>query len=132
MSRQIIGQGIGYPLGVSAQGGFALTREQSELEQAIHIILGTRPGERVMRPTFGSRLHELYFEPNNLQTAARAEQYVEEALQMWEPRVLVTAVEAMPDPDADNRLLIHITYQVKSTNDERTLVYPFYIIPEQE
>ncbi|MEM7330545.1 MAG: GPW/gp25 family protein [Chloroflexota bacterium] len=131
MATEIVGHGIGFPLGIGVQGGFSLTKEQSELEQAISIILGTSPGERVMRPTFGSRLQDLYFEPNNQQTAARAEQIVEEALGMWEPRVTVMSVEAYPDPNAANQLLIDISYQIKASNDERSLVYPFYLIPEE-
>jgi hypothetical protein len=37
------------------------------------------------------------------------------------------------DPAAADlgRLLILITYQVRSTKDERTLVYPFYLIREE-
>jgi phage baseplate assembly protein W len=56
---------------------------------------------------------------------------VEEALGMWEPRIRVTEVNIGPDPDADNRLLIAIEYELKSTHDKRSLVYPFYLIPEE-
>lgn len=109
-----------------------MASDRSDLEQAVDIILTTRPGERVMRPKFGSRLHELRFEPNNHQTAMRAVRYVEEALAMWEPRIIVQKVSAEPDPDAANRLTIFIEYTIKATNDERSLVYPFYIIPDEE
>ncbi|MBK8430807.1 MAG: GPW/gp25 family protein [Chloroflexi bacterium] len=132
MSKDIVGQGWAFPLGIGPQGGFAMTRERSELEQAVDIILSTRPGERVMRGKFGSKLHELYFEPNNQQTAMRAVRYVEEALAMWEPRIIVQKVTAEPDPEAGNRLLIYIDYTVKASNDERSLVYPFYMIPDEE
>jgi hypothetical protein len=30
-------------------------------------------------------------------------------------------------PDAPNRLLIHIDYRVRSNNQKRNLVYPFYL-----
>ena len=88
-----------------------------------------------MRPSFGSRLSELVFAPNNSHTAAIAQRYVEEALGMWEPRINVLDVTAYPDSDTDpnlnNRLLIIIEYEVKATNDKRSLVYPFYLIPEE-
>ena len=35
MATEIVGHGIGFPLGIGVQGGFSLTKEQSELEQAI-------------------------------------------------------------------------------------------------
>ena len=31
-----------------------------------------------------------------------------------------------------SRVLINIQYQVKATNDERNLVYPFYLVPLEE
>jgi phage baseplate assembly protein W len=131
MSNEIIGRGWAFPPQIGPQGGLGLTSERSELEQAIWIILSTAPGQRVMRPTFGCRLHELVFMPNNSHTAVLARRYVEEALGMWEPRVNVVQVETRPDPDNPTRLLIEIEYEVKATHDRRSLVHPFYLIPEE-
>ena len=131
MTNPIIGSGWTFPPRIDAQGGISLTNEFSELEQAIQIILSTSPGQRVMRPTFGCRLQELVFAPNNSQTAAQARRYVEEALCMWEPRIRVNDVRVGPDPNSTSRLLIEIEYQVKATHDKRSLVHPFYLIPEE-
>jgi phage baseplate assembly protein W len=132
MAEDFVGRGWAFPPRIDAQGGLALTSEISEIEQAIGIILTTSPGQRVMRPTFGSRLHELVFAPNNVETAARARRFVEQALGRWEPRIRVIEIETGPDPDADNRLLISIEYEIKATHDRRSLVHPFYLIPEEE
>jgi phage baseplate assembly protein W len=129
VSIEIVGRGWSFPPQIGPQGGLALTGEHSEVDQAIHIILSTSPGQRVMRPTFGCRLYELVFAPNNNQTAAQARRYVEQALGMWEPRISVTRVDARPDPEDAGRLLIEIEYKVKATHDRRSLVYPFYLIP---
>jgi uncharacterized protein len=131
MSKDIVGRGWAFPPKIDPQGGLALTSGLSELDQAVEIILTTSPGQRVMRPGFGCRLQELVFLPNNNQTAAQARRYVEEALGMWEPRIRVVNVEAGPDPDNPSRLLIEIEYEVKSTHDRRSLVHPFYLIPEE-
>jgi hypothetical protein len=131
MTNEIIGQGWAFPPHIDAQGGVALTNEYNELDQAIRIILSTPPGRRVMRPSFGCRLHELLFAPNNGQTAAQARRYVEEAIGMWEPRVRVTDIDVRPDPDETSRLLVDIEYELKMTHDRRSLVYPFYLIPEE-
>ncbi len=131
MTTNIIGQGWAFPPQIGPQGGFALTHDRNELDQAIRIILMTAPGQRVMRPTFGCRLHDLLFAPNNSHTAALARRYVEEALGMWEPRIRVHSVSARPDPAEAARLLIEISYETKATNDRRSLVYPFYLIPEE-
>ena len=132
-SETIVGRGWAFPLGVNPRGMIALTSEQSEIEQAIIIILSTPIGARVMRPAFGSRLHELIFAPNNSQTMAQARRYVEEALGMWEPRIQVTNVDVSTDAqDKDGAcLLIKVYYEVKATHDPRSLVHPFYLIPEE-
>ena len=131
MPEEIIGQGWAFPPRVGPQGGIALTHDRNEIDQAIHIILSTSPGERVMRPTFGCRLHDLVFDPNNSHTAARARRYVEEALGMWESRINVINVVVTQDRDQDNALIIEIQYEIKATHDQRSLVYPFYLIPEE-
>jgi uncharacterized protein len=130
MEQTIIGRGWAFPPRIGPHGGLALTSEQVELDQAIGIILSTSPGQRVMRPEFGCRLQELVFAPNNRQTAAQARRHVEEALGMWEPRIKVIEIAVQPAPaDMDGCLLIEIIYQVKATHDQRSLVYPFYLIP---
>lgn len=131
MPRDIVGRGWNFPVKVSPQGGLSLTNEHSEVVQAIKIILMTAPGQRVMRPTFGCRLHELVFAPNNVETATLAQQYVEQALKMWEPRINVMDVRVGPDPDHPHMLVVSLEYQIKATKDRRSLVYPFYLIPEE-
>ena len=103
-----------------------LTNSENEIKQAIRIILLTAPGERVMRPDFGCRIHKLVFEPNNRATAVLAEQYITEALSRWEPRITVTQVEAKPEVAYLN---VHISYTIKASNDEQNLVFPFYLTP---
>jgi hypothetical protein len=36
-----------------------------------------------------------------------------------------------PDSNAASLLLIHVTYRIRATHDERSLVYPFYTIPDE-
>lgn len=106
-----------------------MSLEYEDIDQAISIILGTPIGQRVMRPTFGSRLHELVFSQANPNTWGLAELYVTESLGFWEPRIDVLEVVATTDPERRELLNIHIRYRVKASHDERSLVYPFYRIP---
>lgn len=131
MTRDIVGSGWAFPPQIGPQGGLMLTSERNEVDEAIRIILMTAIGQRVMRPAFGCRIHELIFAPNNSETAGRARRYVQEALAMWEPRINVNEIKVGPHPEKANRLLIEIKYTVKVTNDPRSLVFPFYLIPEE-
>jgi len=81
-----------------------------------------------MRPQFGCGIHALVFAPNNATTAGLVESYVEEAIGWWEPCVEVLEVNVDTDDDERNLLIITIHYRVRATNDERNLVYPFYLI----
>lgn len=131
MTSAIVGRGWVFPPQVNRQGSLALTNEKSEIDQSIRMILETAPGERVMRPTFGCRLHELVFAPANAQTFAQAVRHVEDAIGQWEPRVELLQVDVQLDDDAtrDGRLLIDIHYRIRNTYDQRSLVFPFYLIP---
>jgi len=127
--KNFLGTGWAFPVRVDATGRVATARNEHDIEQAILMILLSPKGQRVLRPEFGCRIHELLFEPNDATTAGLAAYYVEEALAMWEPRIVVQTVDVSVDPEAPARLLIAINYEIKSTNDRRSLVYPFYRIP---
>ncbi len=128
----VLGTGWAFPPRVDARGRIALARQERDVEEAIRIILLTPKGQRVMRPEFGCRIHDLAFAPNNATLMGLASYYVEEALNMWEPRIRLENVTARVDPDRPERILIDISYQVKATADRRSLVFPFYRIPGEE
>src|SRR5690348_13422311 len=123
-----LGSGWAFPMRISPTGGIALSRHEYDIEEAIRIILGTAKGERHMRPQFGCGIHDLVFAPNNATTAGLVQSYVAEAIGWWEPRVELLDVIVETDPAERNSLIINIHYRVRSTNDERNLVYPFYLI----
>lgn len=131
VARDFIGSGWAFPVQLSPVSRVALVRGIQEIEQAILIILLTQKGQRPRRPEFGCRIHELVFAPNNTATIALARHYVEEALAMWEPRITVTDIIVRPDPAETERLLITIEYEIRATHDRRSLVFPFYRIPEE-
>jgi phage baseplate assembly protein W len=130
--REYIGQGLAFPLQVNPRGEIAIASGERDIEQSIRIILGTMIGERVMRPEFGCRIHELVFAPHNAATEGLAELYIREALDRWEPRVTVVGVEIANDQAQDGALLIEVKYRVRDTYHERSIVYPFYLSGEQE
>jgi len=127
--RDFIGTGWAFPPRPDGRGGIATASDDEKIRQAIQIILGTPIGQRVMRPTFGSRLHELVFAPLNAETMGMAEMFVMDALRFWEPRIEVTDVVARTDRRRPSMLLIDVQYVIKATHDQRSLVYPFYRIP---
>jgi uncharacterized protein len=122
-----LGVGLAFPPAADAHGGLATTGYDEDVRQAIQIILGTNPGERVMRPDFGAGLRDFVFESIDATTMHRLQTRVQEALIDWEPRIDVTQVEVTIDPVRRNALLIQITYRVRASNSLTNLVYPFYL-----
>ncbi len=98
---------------------------------SIWIILRTGVGERVYRPNFGSRLSELAFAPMNSDTLLRIRIYVLEALEVWEPRIIVDRVITEPD-SVRGRVDININYRLKDNPDIYNFVYPFYLMSAGE
>ena len=132
MSMDFVGSGVGFPLRIGANGGLALVSREREIEEAIRLVLATRPGERPMRPEFGSRIADHVFAPANSSTAGRLAYEVRVALDRWEPRITLTDVEVDFGDVADGIVYLDIRYQIRGTNDPRNLVFPFYVIPEHE
>jgi phage baseplate assembly protein W len=129
---EIIGSGLAFPLQVDRRGGIALARDEQDIDQAIQLILGTAPGERPMRPEFGCGVHDFVFDSIDATTIGRMEEAIREALDRWEPRIQVQSVEFDLSASANGLLTIDIGYTVRATNNERNLVYPFYVIPAEE
>lgn len=143
---RVIGHGPSFPLRFSPKGGVKsveITDGVSKINDSIHIILSTRPGERVNRPTFGSRLPELVFEPNDdiLLPLLKRETHV--AIHAWEKRVRVHSIAFInPVTQAQvtdsssyqerlfllrnaNEIGIFIKYVILRTNQTGSYVYPF-------
>src|SRR5262249_2856811 len=87
--------GFAFPFHVDSQGGIAAPPGADAVRLAVLTILGTHPGERLMRPQFGCPLRSLVFAPNNAATASLARFYVEDALKRWEPRIVLDDVSVM-------------------------------------
>lgn len=131
MSARFIGAGWAFPLATDATGSIALVTEHREIADAIWLVLATSPGERPMRPEFGSRLAEYVFAPANATTAGQLANEVRLALERWEPRVDVGGVVIDFDAIASGTAYINVHYQIRGDNDPRNLVFPFYIIPDE-
>jgi phage baseplate assembly protein W len=102
------------------RGRTAETDEDSHIRDMIEQVLFTSPGERVNRPTFGSGLLQLVFQPNSDELAATIQFLVQGALQQWLGDLIeVNAVEARAE---DATLMITIVYTVRR-NQQRQIAH---------
>jgi phage baseplate assembly protein W len=88
----------GYDLVPDYQGDIALTQSTDNISQALTLRILVRRGElaRLGWPDFGSRVHELIGEPNNLRTRTRLMAFARNAIER-DPRVVeITSIKADP------------------------------------
>ena len=105
-----VGAGWSYPLGTDATGGVALVTRDREIEQAI-------------------RIHDHVFNAASSATVGQIAYDVRQALDRWEPRIEILDVGVSFDAMTIGVLYIDINYSIRSLNDPRNLVFPFYVIP---
>jgi phage baseplate assembly protein W len=127
MAKEFLGRGWKFPVEPDSQGRLNYSADEAKIQESILVILGTARGERVMRPDFGSRLHELVFAPINTSTRGLIIHYVTEALVTWEPRIELLRVDVTEEDALRGILQVSIEYKVRATNSRFNLVYPFYL-----
>jgi phage baseplate assembly protein W len=125
--KAFLGVGWNFPPQLEPDGTLSLVVFDEDIRQAIRIILGTSPGERVMQPDFGAGLDDFVFEPINTTTFERVRTRVQEALIDWEPRIDVLDVIVTFNNQERGALLIDLHYRVRATNTVQNFVYPFYL-----
>lgn len=113
MAGATVNRGFAWPLRVDGRGGIATASGNDAVRLAVLALLGTHPGERVMRPEYGCPLRSLVFAPNTPATANLARFYVETALARWEPRVKVESVAAVNRVSSDGPYLwMEVRYRI--------------------
>src|SRR5215467_542925 len=88
--------------------------DDKHVRDMIEQVLFTSPGERVNRPTFGSGLMQLIFQPNSDQLVATVQFLVSGALQQWLGHLI-----EINDVDVQNNnstLTVKIAYTIRRTN----------------
>ena len=127
-SHAFLGHGWSFPVAAGADGEISLSAYEQDVREAVRIVIGTEPGERVMRPDFGAGLRGLLFEPMTATTASLARHRVERALVLYEPRIDVLDVRVRAEAGASARLVVEVEYRVRATNTFYNLVYPFHLL----
>jgi phage baseplate assembly protein W len=127
VAREFLGRGFAFPFLPDPQGRLRLVGDEERIRQSIWIILGTAPGERLMRPDFGCGIHDLVFEPNSAALRGLVAARVRTALVRCEPRIDVLDVRVGTDDAERNHLLIGIDYRIRANNAFANLVYPFFV-----
>ncbi len=109
---------LDFPYRIEPGGRTATTEGAAHIRDLVEQLLFTMPGERVMRPDFGSGLMQLVFQPNSDELATAVQFLVQGSLQQWLGELItVEAVEASADESAID---VTIRYVIRLTDERRT------------
>ncbi|WP_321796807.1 GPW/gp25 family protein [Caballeronia sp. J97] len=101
---------LDFPYHFDGRGRSAVTAREDHIRDLIEQVLFTAPGERVMRPDFGSGLLALVFEPNSTTLAATTQTLVQGALQQYLADLI--AVQGVSVVNDDGALRVTVRYVV--------------------
>ena len=112
---------IDYPFHLGPGGRTAGTDDDDYIRDLVEQVLFTAPGERVNRPTFGSGVLRLVFEPASAEVAAATQFLVQSALQQWLADVV--EVQAVQVDSRDSTLVVGVRYRPRTSSEARTAVF---------
>lgn len=120
-----LGRGWSFPPELT-DSGMKMSAYERDIEESLHVLFSTSPGERVNRYDYGCPLRRYAFEPITTEITVRMHNDITRAIILFEPRISLEDVsfEEMPE---EGLLLIRVTYTVIRTNNRNNMVYPFYL-----
>ncbi|WP_339712397.1 GPW/gp25 family protein [Cyclobacterium amurskyense] len=123
-----LGKGWSFPPTFDKDSGMVEMRSGLvDIQESLWILLSTRLGERVMQPKYGCQLDELQFENLNRTTITYISELIRTAILYHEPRIEVEKIEIEEEGLIAGKVLIKLSYLVRSTNSRMNMVYPYYI-----
>lgn len=108
--------------------GVKMVEEEEDIRESLKILLSTRPGERIMQPSYGCGLHAMVFETVDESTITEITDIIERAVLFFEPRITLEHIDVSMEDAYNGQLKIQLNYTVRKTNSRSNVVYPFYYI----
>jgi len=112
---------IAVPYAIDRRGRTAEAARETHLRDLIEMLLFTNPGERVMRPAFGSGVLGLVFAPNSDELGATTQSLIASALQTWLGDLIDISEVTVESVDAV--LSITVDYVDRASGDAASVVF---------
>ena len=127
INKSFLGRGWGFPVEFDPLSkAVRIASDEVDIKESLRILFSTRPGARVMQPTYGCALHALVFEVINERTLSEIREAIEQAILFFEPRIDLDRVVVDTEQVYEGLLRIRVEYTIRSTNTRSNVVYPFY------
>jgi hypothetical protein len=108
---------LAFPLQFDHRGRTAESSDERYVRELIEAVLFTAPGERVMRPDFGSGIAQLVFAPNSPELAGATQMLLQGALTQWLGELI--AVHAVEVKAEEAVLRVTVAYSLRGDGTQR-------------
>jgi phage baseplate assembly protein W len=128
-AKSFLGQGWAFPPEFLQDiNSVALSDEEDNIRQNLHILFSTQCGERFMNSGYGTILQSLLFDDPDANMYSAIQETIRDAVILYEPRVKLEDVQIESDPQDQSKIMIAVSYTVVTNNSRRNFVYPFHLI----
>jgi uncharacterized protein len=110
-----------YPYQFDGCGRTASAGEEAYIRGLIEQVIFTSPGERVMRPDFGSGIMQLVFAPHSVELAATTQFVVQAALQQYLGGLII--LEGVETESIDNILRVTVRYTIRRSGVSQVALF---------
>ena len=109
---------IAFPYQFGGRGRTAEADDDRHVRDLIEQVLFTSPGERVNRPSFGSGLLQLVFQPNSSELVTTVQFLVQSTLQQWLGDLI--QVDRVDVRSEEANLFVTVNYVIIRNQQRRT------------
>ena len=104
-----LGKGWSFPPSFNKQENkISMVVNEEDVKQSLQILLSTKPGERIMQPTFGCNLDIMVFEPMTTSLITYVKDLVKKAILFHEARINVNKIDISTQEINSGLILIDI------------------------
>ena len=121
--KSFVGQGIVFPIQLE-NGRAKVTTGFELIESGLKILLSWPKFTRYLLNEYGSNYQYLLNQPNDKILESLVREYTTDAIKNWEPRLEILEVKVIER--SDYKLKTQLTYKIRKTQLQNTLVFPYY------
>lgn len=125
--NSFLGSGWGFPPDFDKNSGTVrLVSGEEDIKESLHVLMATKPNERVMQSAYGCGLRSLVFENIDSSAITLIKETIKRAVIFFESRIDLEDIEVDETRAYEGVLLINLIYTIRTTNTRTNMVYPFY------
>ena len=122
-NRKFLGSGWCFPPEFqknTSSPGVKMVTEEDDIRESLNILLSTRPGERIMRPSYGCGLQLLVFEMISESLITEIKDVIERAILFFETRISIKNIDVDVKDAYEGQIMIQLIILFEKQTPEAT------------